>query len=179
MLSVGWTWREAAPRLIAFCALGLALLACVACGSASGPQGIGGSVSAATATSTSTTTPAPFTCASMTPGPGTLGAFPVPPGTISTFLSGAAGAGFWMECTPNSTAQNITAYLTLALRRAGWSRWNPQANNANGCGTEPNDFWQWTQSSSTGGTAVGWRFGTPGLGLPRWSLVFCSLTYGC
>jgi hypothetical protein len=78
-----------------------------------------------------------------------------------------------MGATPTS----ITNFLNTALARAGWQAWNPQTENAHGCGTEPNDFWKWSKS----GVAVGWNAQTsasPYTGLPFWLLAFCDLAYG-
>jgi hypothetical protein len=108
----------------------------------------------------------------MAPGPGSLATFPLPPGTVSSGPNGTAGAGFWMECTPGMTASAIEGYLTSGLLKAGWQPWNPQTQNANGCGTEPNNYWKWYK----GGAAVGYVI-EPST-LPQWQLVFCSLAYG-
>lgn len=104
--------------------------------------------------------------------PNTLANFPLPPNTVSGSPNGAAGASFHIECTPGATAASITADLNSALSQAGWRRWNPQMDNAHGCGTEPNAYWQWSRN----GVAVGWDFG--GSRLPMWQIAFCSLAYG-
>ncbi|HEV2235164.1 MAG TPA: hypothetical protein VGR57_00755 [Ktedonobacterales bacterium] len=99
--------------------------------------------------------------------------FALPPDTVSRFTSGAAGAGFWVECTPGATGDAITSFLNSELPGDGWQRWDPRTQNANGCGTEANDFWRWWK----GGSAVGWSFET-GPALPTWGLVFCDLAFG-
>ncbi len=108
----------------------------------------------------------------MTPGPGSLATFPLPLHTVSSYTSGAAEAGFWIECTPSATQESITAFLNASLPQAGWRPWNPQSDNANGCGTEANDFWQWAKGDS----AVGYNLSA--FSLPRWGLVFCNLHFG-
>jgi hypothetical protein len=159
--------RIVAVQFIAFILLGLIVVVGAGCG------GTDAGVVPPSSTATSTATlPTPFDCASMTPGPGTLDTFPLPPHTVSTFTSGAAGAGFWIECTPSATQASITSFLSSALPQVGWRPWDPQTDNAQGCGTEPNDFWKWAKGDS----AVGYLFVMNWL--PRWNLVFCSLSYG-
>jgi hypothetical protein len=69
--------------------------------------------------------------------------FALPANTVSNFLSGAAGAGFWGECTPDASSDAIDSFLDGELPREGWQRWDPRTQDAHGCGTEPNDFWRW------------------------------------
>jgi hypothetical protein len=71
-----------------------------------------------------------------------------------------------------ATPASITTFLNAALASAGWQAWNPQTEDAHGCGTEPNDFWQWSKT----GVAVGWNVQTSAL--PFWLLAFCDLAYG-
>lgn len=98
--------------------------------------------------------------------------FSLPPHTVWKFTSGAAGAGFFIACTLGATQATIDTFLNATLLRAGWQQWNPQTEDANGCGTEPNDYWRWSKS----GTAVGWSFTGPPL--PSWLLTICDLAYG-
>lgn len=113
-------------------------------------------------------------CAAIasTPGAATTLRLPLPPHTVSERLPSAAGAGFSLECTPGATQSSITAYLNQAFPQAGWRKWNPQTDNAYGCGAQPNSYWQW----SDGQAAVGWDF--LGAGLPEWHITECSLAYG-
>lgn len=157
------------PRVIAatgFCCF-VALL-CTACGNAGTP-----------ATQASTTTVAPTStpiaaCASVSTAPGTATtlSLPLPPHTESYSLPSAAGAGFFLECTPGATASSITVYLNTAFPQAGWRQWDPARDNAGGCGTQPNAYWQW----SNGQVAVGWDFRS--VTLPEWHITACSLAYG-
>ena len=105
------------------------------------------------------------------PGMATALTLPLPPHTVSDILPSAAGAGFYLECTPGATQSSITTYLNQAFPQAGWQKWNPQTDNAYGCGSQPNSYWQW----SDGKFAVGWDF--QGEGLPKWHLTVCSLAY--
>jgi hypothetical protein len=130
-----------------------------------------------TATLAPTLTPVPPlpsapNCSDVTPGPGSMGTFPLPPGTISSGPNGAAGAGYWIECTSGATEQSIVSYLNAALPNAGWRPWNPQTQNANGCGTQANDYWKWYRGDSAVSYSVTLS------SLPQWSLVFCSLSFG-
>jgi hypothetical protein len=128
-----------------------------------------------------TSTPVPATattsanCSAVTTDPLSPPAhipFSLPPNTVWKFTSGAAGTGFYSACTPGATQDAIDTFLNAALPRAGWQRWDPQTENAHGCGTEPNDFWRWSKS----GEAVGWS--ATGPMLPSWELAFCNLAYG-
>lgn len=170
--------RGILARALAASALVIALLASVGCAAASGPRAAGATTPTVTAVAAvaATATAGPFHCASLTPGPGSLGTFPLPPGTVSSGPNGAAGAGYWIECTPAATEQSITTFFATKLPQLGWRRWNPATDNANGCGTQANDFWQWTKGEGASGSAVGWQFNPPGL--PQWNLVFCALAYG-
>ena len=169
---------HAAPvRLIVLCLASVAVLVCAGCGSPSAATAAHASTStpASTATPAPTawpTVPSPPDCTTMTSGPGSLASFPLPPGTVSSGPNGTAGAGYYIECTPATSQQAILAYLNTALPQAGWRPWNPQTENANGCGTLPNDYWKWVNGQS----AVGYRFTV--FALPRWELVFCDLAYG-
>ena len=71
-----------------------------------------------------------------------------------------------------ATQTSITDFLNSSLASAGWQAWNPQTEDAYGCGAQPNDFWKWSKSDA----AVGWNVQTSAL--PFWLLVFCSLSYG-
>lgn len=106
-----------------------------------------------------------------TPGTKTTLGFPLPANTVTYMLPGAAGAGFWLECTLGATQASIIAFLNAHLPAAGWHRWNPQTDNAGGCGTEDNTYWQWVNSQD----AVGWDFSH--VTLPEWHLTFCDLAY--
>lgn len=169
-------------------AMGVALIALLCAGCASG---VGAQASASpTATIAPPVTPTPIPprptatssapCASITSDPGmpTTVNIPLPPGTVTKILSGAAGAGFSLECTPGATQASITSYLNTALAAQGWRKWDPRTNDAHGCGTEPNDIWQWYNSQE----AVGWGFNGPAYpampSLPEWMLMACSLAYG-
>ncbi len=162
-------------RLIALGISGLAILACAGCGSPVARASTPPPTHMSTSSPVSTvwpTVPSPPDCTALTPGPGSLATFPLPPGTVSHGPNGAAGAGFWIECTPSTSQQAIAAFLNTALPQAGWRQWNPQSDDARGCGTQPNDYWKWTK----GGSAVGYRFTV--YALPQWELVFCDLAYG-
>ncbi|HEX6121755.1 MAG TPA: hypothetical protein VFY89_01280 [Ktedonobacterales bacterium] len=118
-----------------------------------------------------TATPTSVTCDTLTPGPGALTGVPLPPHTISRGPLGAAGAGYWTECTPGATQASISTFFAAALPQAGWRQWNSQTDNAGGCGTLPNGYWQWTKGDS----AIGYSFGE--FALPQWQLVGCSLAF--
>lgn len=169
-------------------AMGVALVALLCAGCAGGASAQASASPTATAAPLATPTPIPprptatasAPCASIGSDPGTAITpnIPLPPGTVSQMLPSAAGAGYFMECTPGATQASITSYLNTALAAQGWQRWNPQTDNAYGCGSQPNDFWQWATSRE----AVGWGFSgptTPGMpALPQWLLSFCSRGYG-
>ena len=167
---------------VAFVATSLVLLVCAGCAASGTSEGQRASTTtpislptvtaAPTATLIATPHPSVPNCWDLPPGPGSLATFPLPPGTISSGPNGAAGAGFWNECTPGSTEQSIVAFLNAALPKAGWQQWNPQTRDANGCGTEANDYWKWYK----GDAAVGYTF-IPNY-LPKWMLAFCSLNFG-
>ena len=155
----------------------LVVLVCAGCASPAAALAPRATAQASTRGPSPTTTPLPTQlasppCAEMTPGPGSLATFPVPPDTVSTGPNGAAGAGFWIECTPGMTASSIEGYLASALPKAGWQPWNPQTQNANGCGTQANNYWQWYKD----GSAVGYTVVQSAL--PQWRLAFCALAYG-
>ncbi len=158
-------------RLIALCISGLAILVCAGCGSPSAPPVVRASKPSPVSTAWPTAS-SPPDCMTATPGPGSLATFPLPPGTVSSGPNGAAGAGFWIECTPSTSQQAIVSFLNTALPQAGWRQWNPQSDDARGCGTQSNDYWKWTKGES----AVGYRFTV--LTLPRWQLAFCDLAFG-
>ena len=127
-----------------------------------------------TASPTSTSTTATVDCASSSsfePGSGTVLSLPLPPHTTSHMLGAAAGAGFYLECTPNATQSALVSSLNAAYQQAGWTRWNPASDNAGGCGTQPNAYWQW----ANGQEAVGWDFRD--VSLPEWHLSVCALAY--
>lgn len=86
-------------------------------------------------------------------------------------LGAAAGAGFYVERTPSATQSALVASLNAAYQQAGWTRWNPASDNAGGCGTQPNAYWQW----ANGQEAVGWDFRD--VSLPEWHLSVCALAY--
>jgi hypothetical protein len=94
---------------------------------------------------------------------------PLPPGTVSQILPSAARAGYFLECTPNATQDSIAAYLNKALPQAGWHKWNPQTDDAHGCGAQSNAYWQWATSKN----AIGWDFRD--VTLPEWRITVCSL----
>lgn len=161
--------------------LGVALVALLCAGCASGVSAQASAPPTATAAPTApltrptATSSAPCASIGADPGTATTLKFPLPPGTVSQILPGAAGAGFFLECTPGATQASITAYFDTALPQAGWRKWNPQTDDAHGCGTEANDYWQWAKGQS----AVGWLINGPvGPALPEWMLTFCSLAYG-
>lgn len=97
---------------------------------------------------------------------------PLPPNTISHNIGGGtAGATFYIECTPNMSQAALVASLNAGFQQAGWKPWDPTVDDAGGCGTQANDFWQW----KNGDVATGWTFrGAP---LPEWMIAFCSLAY--
>ncbi len=146
------------------------------CGSA----GAAGARAAATAspTLTATISPSPTAthasvvdCATINLQPMNL-SLPLPPNTVSYMLGGGtAGAGFSLECTPNMTQSAIVSSLNTGFQQVGWVRWDPASDNAGGCGTQPNDYWQWTNHK----VAVGWDFHDAAL--PEWHLMECSLAY--
>ncbi len=153
----------------------VAALLCSACAS-----GVTAQAAKPTAIPTVTATLAAPTATSR-PGCGPVGVdpgntvtptLPLPPGTISERLPSAAGAGFLLECTPNATQASISAYLNKALPQAGWHKWNPQVDNAYGCGSQANDYWQWATSQQ----AIGWDFRETAL--PLWHITVCSRSYG-
>lgn len=161
------------------CLVSLALIACAGCSTNSARSNAPSPSPTQRASSSQTPTQLPQptatseSCAPSTvPGPSLPQSFPVPPQTVSVYTSGAAGAGFWIECTPSATPDSLAAFMNAALLQAGWIRWDPQTQNANGCGTEPNTFWQWVQ----GETAVGYNMTV--IPMPRWSLAFCDLHFG-
>lgn len=97
---------------------------------------------------------------------------PVPPNTVSHNIGGgAAGATYYIECTPNTTQAALVASLNAGFQQAGWTRWDPTVDNAGGCGTQANSFWQWKNNQVT----VGWTF--RGASLPEWTIAVCSLAY--
>lgn len=136
--------------------------------SATPPTATSKPVSTATATPPPTATTNPEDCAALIIDPGPAPDF-VPPHTISSVGNGAARAGFFIECTPNVTATYISTYVENALIKEGYRRWNPQTDNANGCGTEPNANWMWVK----GQEAIEYDF--TGFTLPKWSLVLCGV----
>lgn len=80
---------------------------------------------------------------------------PLPPNTVSHNIGGgAAGATFYIECTPNMSQTALAASLNAGFQQAGWTRWDPAVDDAGGCGTQANDFWQW----KNGDVATGWTF---------------------
>lgn len=130
----------------------------------------------ATSTATPTTIPAATTtpvgdCPSIDGEPIHL-TIPVPPNTVSYNIGGgAAGATYYIECTPHTTQAALVASLNADFQQAGWTRWNPAVDDAGGCGSQANTFWQWKNSRVT----VGWTFrGAP---LPEWTIAVCSLAY--
>ena len=163
---------------------------CLCCFVALFATGCGGVGARANATASpaqaATTSPSPDTpsptptsatvivdCASISfePGSGTVLPLPLPPHTTSHMLGAAAGAGFYVECTPNATQSALVASLNVAYQQAGWARWNPATDNAGGCGTQPNAYWQW----ANGQEAVGWDFRD--VSLPEWRLSVCALAF--
>lgn len=178
-VSMLWIRRLAivSPRpVLTVCACLLTALLFAGCGTATA-RASATQTPAPTATLVPTVTPTltpSQKCAAIgsTPGAATAFNFPLPPHTVSETQGGSAGAGFSIECTPGATQASITAYLNQAFPQAGWKKWNPQTDNANGCGTEANDYWQWTN----GQVAVGWDFNL--MTMPEWHLAECSLAYG-
>lgn len=149
----------------------IAALLCSACASGVVAQTRTPTVTATLAAPTATSRPG---CGPVGVDPGTAitPTFPLPPGTISERLPSAAGAGFLLECTPNATQASISAYLNKALSQAGWHKWNPQVDDAYGCGAQANDYWQWATSQQ----AIGWDFRDTAL--PLWHITVCSRGYG-
>lgn len=155
-------------------------LCCFVAVFATGCGGAGAQV-AATASPTQTATPSPtptsttaiLDCASTSfePGSDTVLPLPLPPHTTSHTLGAAAGAGFYVECTPNATQSSLVTSLNASFQQAGWARWNPANDNAGGCGTQPNAYWQW----ANGQEAVGWDFRD--VALPEWHLSVCALAF--
>lgn len=101
----------------------------------------------------------------------TLPSFPLPANTVTYRLPSAAGAGFYLECTLGATQASIVAFLNARLPEAGWHPWNPQTDDAGGCGTQYNSYWLWSDSQD----AVGWDFNH--VTLPEWHLTFCILAF--
>lgn len=97
--------------------------------------------------------------------------FPLPANTVTYRRGAAAGAGFYLECTLGATQASIIAFLNAQLPNAGWHPWNPQTDDAGGCGTEANSYWLWVDSQD----AVGWDFNH--VTLPEWHLTFCILAF--
>lgn len=150
--------------------------------SACRPGDTGGVNASSTVTVIATSTAAPTTipAATNTPVGGCPSingdsinlTMPVPPNTVSYNIGGgAAGATYYIECTPNTTQAALVASLNAGFQRAGWTRWNPTVDNAGGCGTQANNFWQWKH----GQVAAGWIF--YGVSLPEWTIAVCSLAY--
>jgi hypothetical protein len=142
---------------------------------ARGPGGVNASTTVtvsptSTAMPTATKTPA-GDCPPINGDPINL-TIPLPPNTISHNIGGgAAGATYYIECTPNTTQAALVASLNAGFQRAGWTRWDPTVDNAGGCGTQANSFWQWKNGQVT----VGWTF--RGASLPEWTIAVCSLAY--
>jgi hypothetical protein len=154
-------------RSLVYCALLAAgCLASVIC------AGCGISTAAATTSAIALPTTEP-NCASIAAPPETKTtlSFPLPENTVSYRLPGAAGASFYLECTPAATQAAIAVFLNARLPAAGWRRWNAETDNAGGCGTEANSYWQWVK----GQDAVGWDFRA--VALPEWHLTFCDLAF--
>ena len=97
--------------------------------------------------------------------------FPLPANTVTYRRGAASGAGFYLECTLGATRASITAFFNAHLPAAGWHPWNPQVDNAGGCGTQDNAYWLWVNSQD----AVGWDFNH--VTLPEWHLTFCILAF--
>lgn len=165
------------PFLVTLCASWFAVVLCAGCGSMPAAGTKSPALPSPTATTLvspqATSTFAPITrCASIT-APEAMPSIPLPAHTVSYRLSAASGAFFYLECSPtDATPASITAFLDSKLPASGWSRWNPQTDNAGGCGTQANSFWQWVK----GGVAVGWNMdGVPPW--PNWTLAFCALAF--
>lgn len=149
-----------------------------ACGATASGSGDLNTSSTATTGPIITTTAAPM--ATHTPAGGcpylsseaTTLTIPTPPNTVSYMSGGgAAGATFYFECTTNTTQAALVDSLNAAYQQAGWTRWDPAVDDAGGCGSEANDFWQWKNSQ----VVIGWTFHD--LNPPAWMIAVCSLAY--
>jgi hypothetical protein len=150
----------------------LAISMCAGCGSGKAAAPAPTTAPSGTLAPTVVPTVTPVTnCADALTAPKAALSFPLPANTVTFRLPGAAGAGFYLECTLGATQASITTFLNAQLPAAGWHQWNPQVDDAGGCGTEANSYWLWVK----GQQAVGWDF--QAVTLPEWHLTFCDLAF--